>query len=77
MEGIQGELFDPGEHEHVWTRSQGPYVTATEITLPSGSKWCWTCASWVSLYRNGAWLNWQQKQSAGFTWRDEIRHGGA
>lgn len=76
MEGTQLELFNPGEHVHTWTRTQGPIQTQSEITLPSGSRWCWSCHSWVTLYRNGAWLNWQQKESAGFTWRDEAKRNG-
>lgn len=75
MEGTQGELFNPGEHAHVYRLTRGPYETAAPITLPSGSKWCWTCGQWVTQYRNGEWLNWRQKENAGFTWRDEMKRG--
>lgn len=75
MEGTQLDLFDPGTHEHVWTLTQGPYETQSAITLPSGSKWCWTCHSWVTQYRDGSWLNWREKEERGFTWRDEMKRG--
>lgn len=76
MQGTQLNLFDPGEHEHTYRRTQGPYETQGEITLShSGSKWCWTCASWVTQYRDGSRLNWQEKESRGFTWRDEMKRG--
>lgn len=76
MEGTQGELFNPGEHEHVWTLHEGPHETHSAITLPTGTRWCWTCGQWATLYRNGAWLNWRQSRDAGFTWRDKAKHNG-
>lgn len=73
MEGTQLDLFDPGEHVHTWTRTQGPIQTHSEITLPTGTRWCWGCDSWVSLYRDGRWLNWRESRDAGYSWRDEMK----
>lgn len=70
MEGTQGELFNPGEHEHVYQLTQGPYVTEKVITTLDGGKWCWTCQSWVNEYRDGRWLNWRERDREGYTWRD-------
>ncbi|WPH58141.1 hypothetical protein SEA_ALONE_219 [Streptomyces phage Alone3] len=72
MEGTQLGLFNPGEHEHVYRLTQGPHETHPEITLShSGSKWCWTCGSWVTEYRDGQWLSWDEADAHGYTWRDQ------
>lgn len=75
MEGSQLELFNPGKHEHVYTLTQGPYVVEHESTTLSGSKWCWTCGSWVTQCRNGEWLSRTEADAHGYTWRDEMGRG--
>jgi hypothetical protein len=46
------ELF-PTVHVHAFSRNQGPYETAPEIGAAEGSRWCWTCISWVTTNADG------------------------
>ena len=57
---MQLELFETETHVHVYKLMQGPHVRQPEIGpyKSDGTRWCWTCASWVNRAGVSQWEAW-------------------